>query len=789
MQRKNISLKQFVQSLTTKEIRAWAGSTIYGRGKEYFQNDQVESIEIEQHQNEYEISAAVEGSSDDYWVSIKEKSRTIHIDCDCPYDGMPCKHIVAVLLALEDDKANYAKMIEEIPTTQAKTENNPDMAKKTIQEILRELTGIGFDVKKGTQAQTATAKKQEVAQPVYKNTPAYNTVREAIERNYDVLSLKRFQKDYLIPFVDQHISALTTNPYLLTNYKETKSVVKATLVNLKAYLYADEAVFKLFLNWLPVEIRQSIEAVIWRGGISPEEMKAEFNFDVITPLQKKNYYYYEPKGEIKEIGTTFFVLNTLSRQEIGYYYGNAPQPSNKYYCKFSHQLTYPSAMLAVLRTYLPTPTLATTQIPENTPIFQGEDNISSLFNYAITYMEQGKLELTKAGNISAAQITKFQKFLNLPEIFPAHTDKLLANMRTKIWAEWLGNYILDGYGNRADLDKNILQYSFQDLSRKLWKDFPKFCYTMSFMTHLKGNGQSMTLRYHEAVCKIVQKLPLNSWIDIKTLFENETFAQSLPMPIDPTYLNYLKAENGEQHIVVGTPNSKILLEKPVFYAAMASMAGMGWLDLTFQEGLIPPKSIWAIENGLATDYISYFEVLSAIRITPLGAYTMGMTNTYTLQEIEEELPQLDENSLYIFYNGKNASLRAIIQQTARLVGKDLYKVDYESVLGDCANYKQVQSKINIFKKLLSANPPKVWKDFFQQLNQKSYEFKVQNDEYFVFSLPQNTELINTIAREPNLKKYILKAEGYMILIRKKDLNNVKKQLKSYGFLVDFLGIE
>lgn len=658
------------------------------------------------------------------------------------------------------------------------------MAKKTIEDVLREL--MGYAKKEENKPPLKVDVPMPATPPAQINSPAYYKIKEDIDKYYDFQLLKKFHKDYLIPFVSQHKTAFTSNAYLLSVYEDAKSITKTNLAGLVAYLYSDETIFKLFLSWLPTDLQKSIEAIISRGTISPEELKVEFDFDIISPLG--NSYHYDTKSEIKEIGKMFFALSSSAKSYAYYGYGQKASGS-KYYCKNSHALYYPTEMLRILRSYYPAPVITPIPTPPaNTPTFQGEENLASLFAYALTYLDQGKMELTKTGIISVAQINKMFKFLRTPEIFPAHPDKSWAVLRTTIWAEWLALYALEGYFSKT-LDKQVMLLSFKDLNKRLWKDYVAGIYdTMPLMDHLKGSRINTHARYMGQLSDFMKKLPADEWFDAKTLWDNAVYNQNFAIPVDMSYLNQLKAETeGYSHIVVSTQNSKMLLELPLFYANMFVMAAMGWVELAFHTK--PPKNTWAVESGLLKEYVSYFEILSAIRITPLGAYVMGKNNDYEAQAVAEENVVLDENSLYISYNGENPSLRSVIEQTARIIGKNLYKVDYESVLGDCANHKQVQSKINVFQKLLSANPPKIWKDFFSQLNQKSYEMKSENNQYLIFSLPQNQELINTIAREPNLKKYILKAEGYMILIRRKDIAIVKKQLKSYGFLIDFLGTE
>src|SRR6056297_1783336 len=88
-------LRNSLKNLTLEDLRAWAGSKIYNRGKEYVTCvDQLSRIE------DGTLVAWVSGT-DEYatWVRHVGDGDFNH-DCTCPYDDYgPCKHTVAVLLA------------------------------------------------------------------------------------------------------------------------------------------------------------------------------------------------------------------------------------------------------------------------------------------------------------------------------------------------------------------------------------------------------------------------------------------------------------------------------------------------------------------------------------------------------------------------------------------------------------------------------------------------------------------------------------------------------------------
>lgn len=87
--------------LDTRILRASTSELIWERGKAYFQDGMVE--EIAQTSNCF--TAQVEGSGDAYYtveVHVAEDGAISQWHCDCPYDGVVCKHVVAVVLEIED---------------------------------------------------------------------------------------------------------------------------------------------------------------------------------------------------------------------------------------------------------------------------------------------------------------------------------------------------------------------------------------------------------------------------------------------------------------------------------------------------------------------------------------------------------------------------------------------------------------------------------------------------------------------------------------------------------------
>lgn len=92
--------------MTESQIRNFAGPIIYTRGLAYFKDGMVQNLDYDQETDSIQVE--VEGSHGAvYEVEIHFGAGEMDVSCDCPYDGYPCKHIVATLLAFLHEREKH----------------------------------------------------------------------------------------------------------------------------------------------------------------------------------------------------------------------------------------------------------------------------------------------------------------------------------------------------------------------------------------------------------------------------------------------------------------------------------------------------------------------------------------------------------------------------------------------------------------------------------------------------------------------------------------------------------
>ena len=115
-----------LKNLTENQIKQFAGSTIYARGYNYYKDGRVEELIYQPDQEK--IQAMVSGSYGSYGVTVQLIKNTIKASCECPYEGYPCKHVVATLLAFSKDHKHYEQKAQK-----------PQSAWTTIEQAMNNL--------------------------------------------------------------------------------------------------------------------------------------------------------------------------------------------------------------------------------------------------------------------------------------------------------------------------------------------------------------------------------------------------------------------------------------------------------------------------------------------------------------------------------------------------------------------------------------------------------------------------------------------------------------------------
>ena len=271
--------------MTLQNFEKQLNQKILKKGKEYFNNGNVEFIE-ETQKNIWEADVS---GTDDYQVKIQlgAKNEIKEWECDCPYDyGDICKHVIAVLYAVLEQKTIDITPKEAIITKNKKISFDTLLNKiefKEYQDFIKYYSGINKSF------------KDEFLVYFSEKDESFD-----LEQKYTELIKKAIRKHTSRGFIDYYASnklAKELHHYLDTassyfakkNFKDAATIIKIIIKEVSAVLeYCDDSdgYVSDFLDSTIDQLDQISKAPV---SIDFKEQIAVF---LKTELQKKIYFNY-----------------------------------------------------------------------------------------------------------------------------------------------------------------------------------------------------------------------------------------------------------------------------------------------------------------------------------------------------------------------------------------------------------------------------------------------------------------------------------------------------------------
>ena len=567
---------------------------------------------------------------------------------------------------------------------------------------------------------------------------------------------------WLIKHEDERIrQAATTALRLLAG----KKINKTTLIEITSVPFLTPECFRRFLNYLPEDAVEILEYVVFNKSIS--STKARKLFQIEPLIEGKSRSFYGRNDWIKSPSLNFF---STGRQ-------------NWYYYNQSNEIvfTLPDSMREIIAHLLyPEPLPVPFYIPntdqENEKTIQLESIIQEELPGLLIYLRQKPLKLTKKGRPSISSVRSIGKKLKIQEFYPNTDEKLLKLIRSASLTGLLGSRKKLDTDNMVELIKSLFEREFVRI-------FHLPIHLLDYIIGIGRLGEYYFDNCGEGYKEIVKTMPLGKWIDYESL-EKSLKAQRFAY-------NPIAGSNHNLTIEVPNPDSEFgyprtiyiyddwdeqLIRWPSFRAAMFVMASWGLIDLIYQESDV---------SIISETADSPYDGIKAIRLNDLGAYVLGLTNAYESKVKAPFALELADDSLSILLTDGDQDRAAMaVASFAKPLGNKRFYTDSALFLNDCKTPADLKHKINIFKSVFSEELPTNWNKFFNEISQKVNPIEEDTD-FAVFRVDHdNQNLIQLIARDKELRKYCLKAEGFLILIAKKDINKFRKRLQTFGYLLE-----
>lgn len=547
-----------------------------------------------------------------------------------------------------------------------------------------------------------------------------------------------------------------------------KQCLKAELLNF-ASLFFNEDNFHLFLETLPDNVRAIWIAAADKIFLSEKEANELLGEECVIDTHR-----WHQVGVCNTLGEGIFKITSSERFDYS--------DNNTYY------LTFKSYWLRELTYRCSHHTLKDCQtavLPDKLTVFNAEADLFQEIPILNNLRESGMLTLGRTHFFTA----KLRKALDKARI----NNFNLNEKSTKYYEETLRSYYLiitylltcertyDHVINSASplqLIQLCVKYVFDHTS--------KFC--KLFLPHITcidrdyDYSHRNTNRLMRSFERSLLTLKSSMWVSIEQVlyqtrcfFDNKTYVSILIQ--EPTsYYNIgfkLHDKNADEPIKYDEIITRVTYQS--IKSVLLAMASWGIIEIAYDP----------TTTGNGPSYLT--DALRYVRLTNLGKYVLGEAKSYqlpaTMVNTRKDF-ELNTDRLLIKVLTPNSKGSFALEKIATPITSQLYRTDFSVFLKECNTKDDIVKNINLFKKYIANEPPQIWAGFFNAMLERSNALKKVRTSYITRSIDaKDKELQDIIMHDPNIKQYILRAEGYVVLIEQAHLNDVNNILKTYGYTI------
>ncbi len=541
---------------------------------------------------------------------------------------------------------------------------------------------------------------------------------------------------------------------------------KSDYCNIVSKLFRNKEIYQFFLTFLNPDVRKVFDALVWKETLSEEEVKNEIGVYIFDNVEKKLYgnrSHFE-----KEFRKEFMVFAVETQSDYDYSAGGY---------KKNFFIEIPKELRKVLIDYYDKPLhynfVPLTEEPQTEFVASNESEIFATLPNLISYNKQGNIKTSGPGKVMANTLGKIRKTLNINELYPETAPKEIQQLKTYLLASMV---VCEDKPKKDETFLGLLK-AYLDVTY-----IKKYNSHTHILTSLKGGHNLYNVFDLETIfIQVLKFLPQNEWVSVQNIIDFTTL-RGYEFKISNinemvSYLTYeTEGKYGKQKTNITKANYKYFTNEPFIKGNLMLWGCYGMLDLAYD-------TIDTTELGKT--YFSVYDGLKAVRLTNLGAYLLGKTANYEAPEVKNSYElTFSSDNLIILVDGETNLTDILLANYADKVGSNRYAVSNESFLKNIANKKDLKLKVDIFKQIVSSNFPANWKKFFDELDRKVHPLK-QLDDVMVFKIPSDDpELIKLLIQNQSIKKLLIKAEDYQIIVNKKDYPTLRTKLKTYGYLLN-----
>lgn len=617
------------------------------------------------------------------------------------------------------------------------------------------------------------------ARAVKKQVAPYNKTEMAISCYCDFPMQEQVYTLYLSHLPD----LLGKNKYTDKNYtpKELAALKENTTdscVRLLAAAVSNDFLFNSILEKLPEDVVQLLYIVAWEC----EECESRIAEQKLVQLMEKDLPADSVAGKKKPLH------ESVEKDPAYFMFGIIKNYAYYLHDTYSICIKYP--LRSVIKKRLP-PVEFVRLAPladikgKVQQVHEDNQDIFRQLPPILSFMAQGNLKFSKNGKeVLKGSLKKMANACGIDEFY-INGENELKYLKAKLLADffscmspWQAKELEDLPGF---LKTRINQY-FSFKGFKGHSSRSMFAHVKRQMEEFDSNDAEINMRKNFK--KILDLLPEKKWIATRDLAATAFYDGIDFNPFSKVY------EFTSLYITRNLPNSSsrdnVYLQKlptidiltlPYIKAMMFLMGALGIVELGYS---MPENNIVRQYNK---SWLSFYDGLKYVRLTGFGSYVIGRKKRFshdiTTQSAEIEV---DEHKTMLSIYGNDPVKQMVLEAVGKQITNSSYMVSYQSFLEDCSTHKDVENKIQFFRDNISAEPPRIWELFFNEVLARMNPIEPV-PTVSVFKVKPDRELLTLLTTDNILKKYVIRAENHHIIVKTSDVSKVKKRLALFGFFI------
>ncbi len=434
-----------------------------------------------------------------------------------------------------------------------------------------------------------------------------------------------------------------------------------------------------------------------------------------------------------------------------------------------------------------------TAVEETAFRFEDRGRLLARLPMVSEYVRQGHLRLSKRGRkILVPSIRKMAEVCGIDEFYTAG-DASLGCMRTQLLADFLlrnpaGESLSDAAAWKRLIARAFLGNASDDYPLHRLLDHLN---QVQRAEALDGRVFATERRADIAatLLAMLRDMPAGEWVSASRCLAYAAYRLEKFEVLNPILAGEYVYFTGERAIESDGNSVSAIEEHPVdhpiyvdaviepFVKAVLFLCGsLGLLDLAYD----PPTNQRYRLSG--KPYLSRYDGLRYVRLTELGAYVVGLSDACSQKAAPPPRARvvLDENRLIIHLDIRDPIKAVALEALAERISDTCFRMGFDSFLRGCDHEAEIQKRIDQFKGMVDAPFPLIWEDFLKAVEGRVTRV-TPRDGLQVFQLRPDPDLLDLLARDKVLKKYVLKAEKHHVIIRSRDISRVRHRLAALGY--------